>query len=61
MIGVIVNPEQPRTGTGDLPAYAAPYISEILRHAGIPFTLLQQEALAGDSPPAPSPDLRTGP
>ncbi len=50
MIGVIVNPEQPRKGTGELPAYAAPYISEILRHAGIPFALLPQESLAGDSP-----------
>ena len=50
MIGVIVNPEQPRRGSGELPPYAAPYISEILRHAGIPFSLLTQEALAGDSP-----------
>ena len=50
MIGVIVNPEQPRKGGGELPAYAAPYISEILRHAGIPFALLPQESLTGDSP-----------
>ncbi len=50
MIGVILNPEQPRKGTGELPPYAAPYISEILHHAGIPFSLLPQEALAGDSP-----------
>ena len=50
MIGVILNPEQPRKGTGELPPYAAPYISEILRHAGLPFSLLPQEALAGDSP-----------
>ena len=50
MIGVILNPEQPRKGTGDLPPYAAAYITEILHHAGIPFSLLPQEALAGDSP-----------
>ena len=50
MIGVILNPEQPRKGTGELPPYAAAYISEILRHAGIPFSLLPQEALAGSSP-----------
>ncbi len=50
MIGVIVNPEQPRKGGGELPAYAAPYISEILRHAGIPFALLPQKALADGSP-----------
>jgi len=49
MIGVIVNPEQPRKGTGELPAYAAPYIGEILRHAGIPFALLPQNALADGS------------
>ena len=46
MVGVIVNPEQPRNGGGELPPYAAPYIAEILRHAGIPFALLPQEALA---------------
>ncbi len=50
MIGVIVNPEQPRKGTGELPAYAAPYLGEILRHAGIPFDLLPQNALADGSP-----------
>ena len=50
MIGVILNPQQPRKGTGELPPYASAYISEILRHAGIPFSLLPQEALAGDSP-----------
>ncbi|MDE0140082.1 MAG: hypothetical protein OXI80_07190 [Caldilineaceae bacterium] len=50
MIGVILNPEQPRKGTGELPPYAAAYITEILHHAGIPFSLLPQEALAGDSP-----------
>ncbi len=50
MIGVILNPEQPRKGTGELPPYAAAYITEILHHAGIPFSLLPQEALAGDTP-----------
>ncbi len=55
MIGVIVNPEQPRRGNGQLPAYASPYIGEILRHAGIPFTLLPPQALTDGSlqPPPP--------
>ena len=50
MIGVIIDPEQPRRGNGQLPPYAAPYIGEILRHAGIPFSLLPPDALAGASP-----------
>ena len=49
MIGVIIDPEQPRRGNGELPAYAAPYIGEILRHAGIPFSMLPPDALVGGS------------
>ncbi len=51
MIGVILSPEQPRRGNGQLPAFASPYISEILGHAGIPYTLLPPQALAADAPP----------
>ena len=48
-VGVVVSSEQPRKGNGKLPAYAAPYIGEILRHAGIPFALLPPDALADAS------------
>ncbi len=48
-IAVIVSSEQPRKGNTDLPVYAAPYISEILRHAGIPFSLLPPDALVAGS------------
>ena len=44
-IGVIVDLEKARKGNGKLPAYAAPYIGEILRHAGIPFDVLPPDAL----------------
>ena len=49
-IGVIVSSIQPCKGNGKLPAYAAPYISEILRHAGIPFSLLEPDSLDSGSP-----------
>jgi len=44
-IGVVVDPDTPRRGNGDIPSFAAPYISEILSHAGIPFDLLLPDAL----------------
>jgi len=52
MIGVVLSPEQPRRGNGQLPAYAAPYVSEILGHAGIPFTLLPPQVLAENALPS---------
>ena len=48
-VGVVVSSEQPRKGNGKLPAYAAPYIGEIMRHAGIPFALLPPDALVDAS------------
>ncbi len=44
-IGVIVDFEKARQGNGSLPAYAAPYIGEILRHAGLPFDVLPPDTL----------------
>ena len=50
-IGVVVDPEAPRRGEGDLPAYAAPYIAEVLAHAGVPFDLLMPAALGTERSP----------
>ena len=47
-IGVIVDLDTPRDGDDDLPTYAAPFIGEVLRHAGISFDTLRPDALATD-------------
>ncbi len=47
-IAVIADFESPRDGIGDLPAFATKYITEILGHAGVPFDLLDPDAIPSD-------------
>src|SRR5215469_3369307 len=50
-IGVVLDPEAPRPGEGDLPAYAAAYVAEVLAHAGVAFDLLAPTTLDAELSP----------
>ena len=47
-IGIVVDAQQHRKGEGNLPPYAAPYLAEMVRHAGVSFDKLSPADLRGN-------------